>query len=91
MIETVQLGCVQDAMPDFEVMKNLMEDDSEIKICEQEIIEIQEIHSREDERDPKLRKRFVRGPLRRPWSRHMNLDETYREVDPIDWTAWQCF
>lgn len=78
MIETVQLGYVQDAMPNFEVMKKLMEDDSEVKICEQEIIEIREIHSREDERDSKLRKRHVRGPLRRPWSRHMNLDETYR-------------
>ena len=84
-IETVQLGCVQDAMPDFEVMKNLMEDDSEVKICEQEIIEIRELHSREDKRDPKLRKRYVRGPLRRPWSRHMNLDEIDRMPSLFTW------
>ncbi len=85
MIETVQHGCVQDAVPDFEVMKKLMEDDSEVKICEQEITEIREIHSREDKRDPKLRKRFVQGPLRRRWSRHMNLDETHRMPSLFTW------
>ena len=85
MIETVQLACVQDAMPDFEVMKKLMEDDSEVKICEQEIIESREIHSREDERDSKLRKRHVWGPLRRTRSRHMNLDETYRMPSFFTW------
>ncbi len=78
MMETVQHLSVQDAMPDFGVMKKLVEDDSEVKIFEQEITENREIYSREDERDSKLRKRHVRGPLRRPWSRHMNLDETYR-------------
>jgi hypothetical protein len=85
MIETVQHGYVQDAMPDFEVMKKFMEDDSEITICEQEIPEIREIHSREDKRDPVLRKRGVRGPINHRWLRHMNLNETYRMPSLFTW------
>ncbi len=85
MIETAQHSYVRDAMPDFEAMKKLMEDDGRVEICEQEIPEIREIHSREIKRDPELRKRFVRGPLRRQWSRHMNLDETYRMPSLFTW------
>ncbi len=85
MIETVQHGYVKDAMPDFEVMKKFMEDDIEVKDCEQEIAEIREIHLRDDQRDPKLRKRLVRGPFSRRWSRRMNLDETYRMPSLFTW------
>ncbi len=85
MIETVQHESVQDAMPDFEVMKKFMEDDSEVKDREQEITEIREIHSRENKRDPELRKRLVQGPLSRRWSRRMNLDETYRMPSLFTW------
>ncbi len=85
MIETVRHGSVQDAMPDFEVMKKLIEDDNEIKIWEQEISEFREIHSREDKRDPALRKRSVRGPINHRWSRYTNLDETYRMPSLFTW------
>ncbi len=85
MNETVQHGCVQDAMPDFEVMEKFMEEDSKVKICEQETTKIREIYSREDKRDPELKKRFVRGPLSRRWLRLMNLDETYRAPSLFTW------
>ncbi len=85
MIETVQRGYVKDAMPDFEVMKKFMENDGKVGICEQEIPEIREIHSRDDKQDPKLRKRFVQGPLSRRRSRHMNLDETFRMPSLFTW------
>ncbi len=85
MIETVQHGCVQDAVPDFEVMKKLIEDDNEIKICEQEISEIREIHSREDKPDLASRKRCVRGPINHRWSPYMNLDKTYRMPSLFTW------
>ena len=62
MIETVQRGSIQDAIPDFQVMKKFMEDESDLKIREQEIIGTLEIDSREDKRDEDLRKRFVRPP-----------------------------
>ncbi len=85
MVETVQHGYVRDAMPDFEVMKKFMENDGKVGICEQEIPEIREIHSRDDKQDPKLRKRFVQGPINRRWSRRMNLDETYRMPSLFTW------
>jgi hypothetical protein len=85
MIETVQHGYVQDAMPDSEVMKKFMGDDGKVGICEQEIPEIREIHSREDKRDPALRKRSVRGPINHRWSRYTNLDETYRMPSLFTW------
>ncbi len=85
MIETVLNGPVQDAMPDFEVMKKFMEDDGKVGIFEQAIPEIREIHSREDKRDPALRKRCVRGPLNHRWSRLMNLDETHRSPSLFTW------
>ncbi len=85
MIETVQHEYVQGAMPDFEVMKKFMEDDSEVKDCEQEITENREIHSREIIRNPELSKRFVQGPLSRRWSRHMNFHETHRMPSLFTW------
>ncbi len=85
MIETVQHGFEKDAMPEFEVMKKFMEDDGKVEHCEQEIAEIREIQSPEHKREPELRKQFVRGPLRRQWSRYMNLDETYRMPSLFTW------
>ncbi len=85
MTESVQHGCVQDAMPDFEELKKSTEDCSEGQVREQEITEIREIHSREDKRDPEWTKRFVHGPLGRRWSRHLNLDETYRAPSQFTW------
>ena len=87
MNETVQYGCVQDTTPEFEVIKKLIEDDSNEEIRQQEITKIRKIHSREEKRDPELRKRVVQGPLGRRWSRYMNLTEIYRA--PCLFT-WRC-
>ena len=38
MNETVQHGCAQNAMPDFEVMKKFKEDDSKGRNCKRERI-----------------------------------------------------
>ncbi len=85
MNESVQHGCVQDAMPDFEEQKKLTEDCSKGQARGQEITKIREIHSREHKRNPECTKRFVAGPLRGRWLRHMNLDETYRAPSLFTW------
>ena len=85
MNETVQCKCAQDAIPDFEAMKKFMEDDSKRTNCEHERTRIRKTHSREEKRDPELRKRVVQGPLGRRWSRHMNLTETYRAPGLFTW------
>ena len=85
MNRSVQHGCVQDAMLDFEAMKKFMEDDSKRTNCEHERTRIRKTHSREEKRDPELRKRVVQGPLGRRWSRHMNLTETYRAPGLFTW------
>jgi len=85
MNETVKRKCAQDAIPDFEVIKKLMEDDCKGKNCEHESTKIREIHSREEKRDPEFRKRVVQGPLGRRWSRYMNLTETFRAPGLFTW------
>lgn len=85
MTETVKCGCGQDAMPNFEMVKKFVEDDSKGNNCENESTKIREDHSREEKRNPELRKRNVRGPLHRRWSRRMNLDETYRAPSLFTW------
>ena len=85
MNRSVQHGCVQDAMLDFEAMKKFMEDDSKRTNCEHERTRIQKTHSRQDKRDAEWTKRFVQGPLSRRWSRRMNLDETYRTPSLFTW------
>ena len=87
MNETVQRGCVQDAMPDFEELKKSTEDCSEGQVREQEITEIREIRPREGKRDPEWTKRYVWGPLSRRRSWRMNLDETFR---PPSLFTWRC-
>ncbi len=85
MNRSVQRGCAQDAMPDFEVMKKFMEDDGKVGNCEQEISEIREIHSQKDKRDPALRKRCVRRLINHRWSRLTNFDETHRMPTLFTW------
>ena len=85
MTETVQRGCVQDAMPDFEELMKLTEDGTKKQVREQEITKIREIHSRQDKRDPERTKRFVGGRLSHRWWRHLNLDETYRAPSHFTW------
>ena len=85
MTETVRRGLAKDALPDFEVMKKFLEDDSKGKTCEREITALRELHSREDHRDPELRKRTVHGHISRRWPRRMNLDEIYRTPSLFTW------
>ena len=84
---SVQHGCAQDAMPDFEEVKKLTEDCNKGQVREQDITKNREIRSREDKRDPKWTKRFMQGPLSRRRSRRMNLDETFR---PPSLFTWRC-
>ena len=44
MNRSVQHGCVQDAMPDFEELMKLTEDGTKELVREQEITKIREIH-----------------------------------------------
>ncbi len=85
MNRSVQHGCVQDPMPDFEELMKLTEDGTKEQDREQEITKIRETHSRQDKRDAERTKRFVQGPLSRRWSRRMNLDETYRTPSLFTW------
>ena len=85
MNETVQRGCVQDAMPDFEELKKLTEDCSQGQVREQEITKIRENQSRQDKPNPECSKQFLAGPLSSRWSRRMNLDETYRAPSLFTW------
>ncbi len=85
MNETVQYGCAQYSIPEFELMKKFMEDDCKGKNCQHESTRIREIHSREEKWDPVSRKRVVQGPLGRRWTRHMNLTETYRAPGLFTW------
>ena len=85
MNEFVQQECGQNAMPDFEVMKKFMEDDSKGRNCKRERIKNREIRSRQDERGPGLRKRTVRRPASHRWSRLMNHDDTYRMPSLFTW------
>ena len=85
MNETVQHGCVQDAMPDSNVMKNFTEDDRKGMIGKREIARLQAIHSRKQQRDPKQKKQSVRGSISRRWLRRMDLDETCRAPSLFTW------
>lgn len=62
MNESLQHGYVQDAMPDFEVMKSFMEDDGRGQPQDRDITNIREIHLREEERDPALRTTICARP-----------------------------
>ncbi len=85
MNRSVQHGCVQDAMPDFEELMKLTEDCTKEQVREQEITRIREIQSRENKGDPERTKRFVQGPLSHRWLRRMNLDEAYRAPSLFTW------
>jgi hypothetical protein len=85
LIEPVQHECVQDAMPDFDVMKKFMEDDGKVGICEQEIMKNREFQSRQDKRDAQRTKRSVQDRLSRRWERHLNLDESFRAPCHFTW------
>jgi hypothetical protein len=74
-------------MPDFEELMKLTEDSTKEQIREQGTTKIQEFQSQQDKRDQERAKRFVGGRLSRRWSRHLNLDESFRA--PFNFT-WRC-
>ena len=82
---TVEYERTQVAMPDFEELKKLTEDCRQGQVREQGITKTREIDSRQDERDPQLRKRFMESRLHRRWSRAINLDEAYRAPSLFTW------
>ena len=75
---SVQHGCVQGAMLDFEAIKKFVEDDSKRKNCEHERTRFRKTHSREDKRDAEWTKRFVGSRISHRWWQRLNLDEIYR-------------
>ena len=85
MNRSVQLECVQDAMPDFEELMKLTEDATKEQVREQGITKIREIGSRQDKRNPECTKPLVASALSRRLWRHMNLDETYRAPSLFTW------
>ena len=85
MNRSVQHGCEQQVMPDFEELMKLTEDGTKEQVREQGITKFQEIHSRQDKRDPERAKRFESSRLNRQWWQHMNLDETYRAPSLFTW------
>ena len=85
MNETVQYERTKVVMPDFEELKKLTEDCSQGQVREEEITKIQEIDSRQDNRNRARTKRFVVGSLSGRWWRRVNLVEAYREPSLFTW------
>ena len=85
MNRSVQLGCEQQVLPDFEELMKLTEDGIKEQVHEQEFTTVPEIHSQQDKRDPEQTKRFVGGRLSRRWSQRLNLDEAYRAPSLFTW------
>ena len=75
MIESVQHGCGQEVLPDFEALKKLTEDYGQGRALRQEIANNREI-LRENKRDAEMRKRILRGRLNRRWSRYTAVDNS---------------
>ena len=76
MIETVQNGYVQKAMPDFEALLKLIESQEKGQIREQEFTNIRDIQARQDKRDAQRTNRIMRDQLSRRWSRYATVDKT---------------
>ena len=85
MNRSVQHGCEQQVLPDFEELMNLTEDGIKEQVHEQGITKFPEIHSQQDKRDPERTKRFVGGRLSRRWTQRLNLDEAYRAPSLFTW------
>ncbi len=87
MNRSVQHGCEQQVMPDFEELMKLTEDGTKEQVREQGITKVQETLSRQDNRDAERTRRFGSDRLSCRWSRHLNLDESFRA--PFHFT-WRC-
>ncbi len=85
MNRSVQHGCEQDVMPDFEELMKLTEDGTKEQVRDQEITKIREINSRQDKRNPEPTKRFVGGRLSRRWSQLLNFNDAYRAPSLFTW------
>ncbi len=76
MIETVRQGYVQKAMPDFDALLKLIEDQEKGQIREQEFTITRDIQARQDKRDAQRTNRNMQDQLSRRWSRHATADNT---------------
>ena len=85
MNRSVQHGCEQQVMPDFEELMKLTEDSTMEQIREQGTTKFQEVQSRQNKWDPERTKQFVGGRLSRRWAQRLNLDEAYRAPSLFTW------
>ena len=76
MIETVQHGRMQTAMPDFDALLKLIEGQENGQVRDQEITSIREIQARQDKRDAQQTNRNMQDQLNRRWSRYATVDNT---------------
>ena len=84
MTETVQHGCTQVAVPNFEELMKLTEDREQGQIREQEIMKNREIQLRQDKRDAQRTRRIVRDQLGRRRLRHTTIDNYCRVRPPYN-------
>ncbi len=85
MNRSVQHGCEQQVLPDFEELMKLTEDGTKEQVREQGITKFPEINSRQDYQDAERTKRFVGSRISHRWWRRLNLDETYRSPSLFTW------
>jgi hypothetical protein len=76
MIEAIQHGHMQAAVPDFDALLKLIEGQENGQIRDQEITKIREIQARQDKRDAQRTKRDMQDQLSRRWLRHATVDNT---------------
>lgn len=82
MNQTVQHGCAQVAVPNFEELMKLTEDNDQGQIREQEIMKNREIQLRQDKRDAQRTRRIVRDQLSRRWAQRTTIDNSCRVMSP---------
>ena len=80
MTETVQRGCPQDALPNFEALMKLTEDHEQAQIREQEIMKNREIQSRQDKRDAQRTRQIIQEQLSRRWAQNTTVDNSCRAL-----------
>ena len=76
MNESVQHGCAQGAMPDFEALMKLTEDREKEQTREHEFMKKREIQLWHDRRDAQRTRRIVRDQLNRRWARHTTVNNS---------------
>lgn len=76
MTETVQGGCAQDAVPNFEALMKLTGDREKEQTREHEIMKKREIQLWHDRRDAQRTRRIVRDQLKSRWARHTTVNNS---------------